>query len=111
MFVIIGNMSLFARLDANLTNMSFSTEKRKTETHVTVGALLVYKVSHLNGDFYGEWKFDRLWVKSFPVQAIVMKWDPTLKLLAIGMDNGNIHCFKIASDHKYMQYEEVISSI
>ena len=103
-------MKITSRIDAYLTNATFPWEKQ-AGTHVTVGALLVYKITRPTGDFYGEWKFDRLWVKSFPVQTNVMKWDSTLKLLAIGMDDGKIHCLKISPEHKYMQYEEVLPNI
>ena len=97
-------MKITSRIDAYLTNATFPWEKQGG-THVTVGALLVYKITR-TGDYYGEWKFDRLWVKSFPVQTNSLCWEPSLKLLAVGMDDGKIHCLRISPEHKYTQYEE-----
>eukprot|EP00826_Nyctotherus_ovalis_P036085 TRINITY_DN3170_c0_g1_i3.p1 TRINITY_DN3170_c0_g1~~TRINITY_DN3170_c0_g1_i3.p1 ORF type:complete len:192 (-),score=12.35 TRINITY_DN3170_c0_g1_i3:227-802(-) len=97
-------MKITSRIDAYLTNATFPWEK-ESGTHVTVGALLVYRITRA-ADYSGEWKFDRLWVKSFPVQTNVLCWNLSLKMLAIGMDDGSIHCLRISTDHKYMQYEE-----
>ena len=105
MFIALSDMKITSRIDAYLTNVALPWEK-KGGTHVTVGALLVYRVT-LPPSGVGDWKFDRLWVKSFPVQTSVMAWDSTLKMLAIGMDDGKLICLRIASDHKFMQYEEV----
>ena len=105
LFIALSDMKITSRIDAYLTNATFPWEK-SAGTHVTVGALLVYRVSR-QADFYSDWKFDRLWVKSFPVQTNVMCWEGSLKLLAIGMDDGKIHCLRIAPENKYLQYEEV----
>lgn len=103
-FIGLSDMKITSRIDAYLTNATFPWEK-ESGTHVTVGALLVYRVTR-PADYNGEWKFDRLWVKSFPVQTNVLCWNSSLKMLAIGMDDGSIHCLRISTDHKYMQYEE-----
>lgn len=57
-------MKITSRLDAYLTNITLSWGKY-SGTHVTIGALLAYRVSK-DADT-GIWKFDRLWVKSYPV--------------------------------------------
>jgi hypothetical protein len=63
LFVALNEMKITNRLDAYLTNVSFPWDK-KTDTHVTVGALLVYKVNFMAS--METWSFDRIWVKSFP---------------------------------------------
>lgn len=104
LFIALSDMRITSRIDAYLTNATFPWEK-ESGTHVTVGALLVYRVTRA-ANYTGDWKFDRLWVKSFPVQTNVLCWDSSLKMLAVGMDDGSIHCLRISTDHKYMQYEE-----
>ena len=104
LFIGLSDMKITSRIDAYLTNATFPWEKQ-AGTHVTVGALLVYRVTR-PADFFGDWKYDRLWVKSFPVQTNTMCWEASLKLLAIGMDDGKISCLRISPEHKYLQYEE-----
>ena len=58
-------MNITSRVDAYLTNVNFPWEK-KTETHVTVGALMLYRFKVENNSH----SFEKLWVKSFPVQVI-----------------------------------------
>lgn len=60
-------MKLGSRIDAYLTNVTFPWEKQ-SDSHVTVGALIVYRVI-IEGDDY---KFERLWVKSFNMQVILV---------------------------------------
>lgn len=97
-------MKIASRIDAYITNVTFPWEKQSGSTHVTVGALLVYRYTPKEGT--KDYKFDRLWVKSYPVQTNVLCWNPAMKMLAIGMDDGKIHCLKVSTEHKYMQYEE-----
>ena len=58
-------MNITSRVDAYLTNVNFPWEK-KTDTHVTVGALMLYRFKVENNVH----SFEKLWVKSFPTQVI-----------------------------------------
>lgn len=104
MFIALSDMKITSRIDAYFTNLKLPWEK-PTATHVTVGALVAYKVSKEAET--GTWKFDRVWVKSYPVQTNILCWDNSLNMLAVGMDDGNIYYLKIAPEYRYMQYEDV----
>lgn len=58
-------MNITSRVDAYLTNVNFPWEK-KTDTHVTVGALMLYRFKVENNVH----SFEKLWVKSYPVQVL-----------------------------------------
>lgn len=98
-------MNITSRIDAYITNAALPWEN-KQEQHVTIGALMCFKVTK-TGDFFSEWKFEQLWLRSFPVQTNVLCWEKSFKLLALGMDDGKIYCLRIAPELKYKQYEEV----
>lgn len=64
LFLAMCEMKITSRFDAYLTNVTFPWEKKQEDAHVTVGALVAYKV-----DFNPKletWAFTRMWVKSFP---------------------------------------------
>ena len=104
MFIALSDMNLTSRIDAYISNISFPWSKKK-EAQVTVGALIVYKVEKDAAS--GPWKFTRLWVKSYSVQTNIIYWAAELKLLSVGMDEGDIHCLRVAPDTGYVQHEDV----
>ena len=65
LILAIADMNITSRVDAYLTNVNFPWEK-KTDAHVTVGALMLYKFK-TEGDSH---TFEKLWLKSYPVQVI-----------------------------------------
>ncbi len=66
MFLACSDMNIASRLDAYVTNFNLPWEK-KTEAHISVGAVFAFKVTH-NSE--GNYHFDKLWAKSFPTQVI-----------------------------------------
>lgn len=66
LFLACSDMNISSRIDAYVTNFNLPWEK-KTDAHITVGAVLAYKVI-LTED--GKYEFDKLWAKSFPVQVL-----------------------------------------
>jgi hypothetical protein len=105
LFVTVSDMNLTSRIDAYLTNMTFPWEK-KTEAHVTVGALFVFKVTVDTDD---TWSFDRMWMKSFPNQTTSLMWHDLSNQLFVGLDSGKIQALKIPRELNFMQYDEVRS--
>jgi hypothetical protein len=98
-------MNITSRVDAYITNVNLPWEK-KSDAHISVGAVFAYKVSI---DSNGSYFFDKLWAKSFPVQTGVIYWEPDSNILAIGLDNGKINVFKVNSETGFVQFDEVIS--
>ena len=72
-------MKVSSRVDAYLTNMKMPWEKEAPPTLLSVGALECYMQTSET-----EWKFERLWSKTYPVQAIVFYWEPISQNLIIG---------------------------
>jgi len=66
LFLACSDMNISSRMDAYVTNFNLPWEK-KTDAHITVGALLAYKVK-LSDE--GKYEFEKLWAKSFHVQVI-----------------------------------------
>lgn len=78
MIVAMSDMNITSRLDAYLTNVSliinkilqfsFPWEKKgeQTDNYVGVGAISVYRVTKDKDD---QWRFDRMWTKTFPSQV------------------------------------------
>lgn len=66
LFLACSDMNIGSRIDAYVTNFNFPWEK-KTDAHITVGALFAYKVK-LSDE--GQYEFDKLWAKSFPIQVV-----------------------------------------
>lgn len=67
MFLAAADMNIASRIDAYITNVNLPWEK-KTDAHISVGAVFAYKVTT---DSSGAFYFDKLWAKSFPKQVIV----------------------------------------
>ena len=95
-------MNISSRLDAYFTNVNLPWEK-KTNSHVTVGALIVYRYKQEGEAYY----FDKLWTKSYPMQTGSVYWDNESSHLLVGLDNGIIICYKVAPELNYLQYDEI----
>ena len=67
-FVALSDMKLASRLDSYMTNMNFPWEE-KSGAHVTVGAIITYKVEVSKEDVLQPWTFEKIWVKSYPSQV------------------------------------------
>jgi hypothetical protein len=70
MIIATCDMELISRFDAYLTNVNLPWEK-KTEAHISVGAVFAYKVT---GDANSGFSFEKLWAKSFPKQVKINKY-------------------------------------
>jgi len=64
LFALISDMNVASRMDAYLTNIKFPWEKDLPDVIISVGVLECY--IQPNKD---EWKFDRIWVKTFNCQV------------------------------------------
>jgi WD40 repeat protein len=103
MFIACSDMNIASRLDAYLTNVNLPWEK-KTDAHISVGAIFAYKVtSDSDKNFY----FDKLWAKSFPKQTGVVAWDSESSSLAVGLDDGRIFFFKVNTESNFLQFDEL----
>ncbi len=103
MFLACSDMNIASRLDAYLTNVNLPWEK-KTDAHISVGAVFAYKVTNdSNNAFY----FEKLWAKSFPKQTGVISWEPESSTLAVGLDDGKIFFYKINSESNFLQFDEL----
>ena len=70
LFIICCDMNIASRVDAYITNVNLPWEK-KTDAHISVGAVFAYRVIPTKESYY----FERLWAKSFPVQTGVVNYD------------------------------------
>lgn len=95
-------MNVASRMDAYLTNMKMPWEKEAPPTLLSVGALECWAQTSES-----EYKFERLWSKTFPKQAICLYWDATSSSLFVGLDEGKLSCLKIPADSNFIRYEEV----
>jgi hypothetical protein len=103
LLIATSDMNITSRVDAYITNVNLPWEK-KTDAHISVGAVFAYKVSI---DSNGTYFFDKLWAKSYPVQTGVIYWDSESNLLGVGLDNGKMNFFRVNSESNFMQFEEV----
>jgi len=62
------DMNIASRIDAYITNVNLPWEK-KTDAHISVGAVFAYKVVQ---DSSGSYYFEKLWAKSFPKQVHIL---------------------------------------
>ena len=100
-FVALSDMNIASRIDAYITNTNFPWEK-KTESHVTVGAIICFKVK----DVKGNTSYEKLWLITYPVQIGCMAWDESTNTLNLGFDDGKIICYKVSSEFEYRQYDK-----
>jgi hypothetical protein len=102
-YLACSDMNIASRMDAYITNVNFPWEK-KTDAHISVGAVFAYKVTNdSNNAFY----FEKLWAKSFPKQTGVLSWEPESYTLAVGLDDGKIFFYKVNSDSNFLQFDEL----
>lgn len=103
MFILSGDMNVASRMDAYLTNMKMPWEKDAPPTLLSVGALECWAQTSDT-----EYKFDRLWSKTFPKQAICLYWDNNSYTLFVGLDDGKLNQIKIPQDSNFIRYEDVL---
>lgn len=63
-------------------------KKDKSDTYATVGACIVYKVkiTKESSTDSGNWQFQRLWMKGYPLQTGAIQWCEQEKTLVVGFD-------------------------
>jgi hypothetical protein len=80
LFTSISDMNVTSRVDSYLTNMKLPWEKELPQgAMITVGAVECYIQKDKS-----EFKFDKLWTKTFQTQVIVLYWDAPSCLLLTG---------------------------
>ena len=106
LFIAQSDMNITSRLDSYLTNFTFPWEKATAgqENSATVGALVVYKVSMTATD---DWKFERMWTRTFNSQTNVLHWCAEMETLFVGLDSGVTHQLFIPKEYNHMRYQEV----
>ena len=76
----------------------------KSDDNVSpVGALSVYAVNRENDD----WKFSQTWTVSYTVQTNILHWCEESCTLFVGLDNGEIHMYRVPAEHKGRKFEKV----
>ena len=103
LFLVCSDMNIASRIDSYVTNVNLPWEK-KTDAHISVGAVFAYKVS---SDPKNAYQFDKVWAKSYPIQTGVVVWDADSFTVAVGLDNGKIVFYKVNPESNFLQYEEL----
>jgi hypothetical protein len=57
-----------------------------------------------------EFKYERMWNKTYPSQAICMYWESVTSTLLIGLDEGKINMLKVPAESQFVRFDEVIST-
>ena len=53
-------------------------------------------------------KFLRVWSKTYPSQAICLRWDSISRNLFVGLDDGKLNTLRISTDVILIRYEEML---
>ncbi|KAM3143094.1 hypothetical protein pb186bvf_004680 [Paramecium bursaria] len=101
-FILSSDMNVASRFDAYLTNMKMPWEKEAPPTLLAVGCLECWVKANDENEF----KYERVWNKTYPSQAICMYWDPTTSTLLVGLDEGKINVLKIPAENGFARYDE-----
>ena len=99
-------MNVASRVDAYLTNMKMPWEKevnfgyyqiiKAPPTLLAVGCLECwFKLPEQENEF----KYERMWNKTYPSQAICMYWESVTQTLLIGLDEGKINMLKVPMEN------------
>ena len=107
MFAVCSDMNIASRVDSYITNVNLPWEK-KTNGHVTVGAVFVFKLN-LNANNI-EQQFERKWAKSYREQTGVVNFNIENNILMVGLDNGIFYLYKTGIESKYRDFQEIIES-
>ncbi len=104
LFVALSDMDVVSRVDAYFTNLKLPWDK-KNDVQTIVGAVLAYRVTPGRDS---DWKFDRLWVKTYGFQTNILTWCPSLNLLAVGMDDGFVHGICVTPETGFKSHADVL---
>jgi hypothetical protein len=96
-------MNVASRVDAYLTNMKMPWEKEAPPTLLAVGCLECWVKVNDESDF----KYERMWNKTYPSQAICLYWDGTTSTLLIGLDEGKINLLKVPPESGFVRFDEM----
>jgi WD40 repeat protein len=86
-FSVTSDMNAFSRVDSYLTNLSMPWDKGEEQVLLSVGVLEAWVQSKKGVE---EYTYERLWCKNFKSQAICIHYNPKLKIVCAGCDNGNL---------------------
>lgn len=53
-------------------------------------------------------KFEKVWSKTYPSQAICLHWDSISQNLFVGLDDGKLNTLRIPPDVNFIRYEEML---
>ena len=105
-FIICCDMNIASRVDAYLSNVNLPWEK-KTDAHITVGAVFAFKINENKTDNVKNIKYEKVWAKSFPEQTGVLYFEKKSLSILIGLDMGNIEVYRTNERSNYLKYEEI----
>lgn len=86
-FSVTSDMNAFSRVDSYLTNLSMPWDKGEEQVLLSVGVLEAWVQSKKGIE---EYTYERLWCKNFKSQAICIHYNPTMKIVCAGCDNGTL---------------------
>ena len=104
MFVALSDMNVVSKVDAFFSNLKFPWSKDK-DVQAIIGAVLAFRVSKAEDN--SNWKFERIWAKTYGVQTSVLAWSTQLGLLTVGMDNGKVNSIRVTAESQYKKNEDV----
>ncbi|CAD8199045.1 unnamed protein product [Paramecium pentaurelia] len=101
-FVLSSDMNVASRVDAYLTNMKMPWEKEAPPTLLAVGCLECWVKTNDENEF----KYERMWNKTYPSQAICLYWDAVTSTLIVGLDEGKLNLLKVPQESQFIRYDE-----
>ncbi len=103
----LSQMKFTSRLDSYIANISLPSYK-DASSQLTLGGVIVYSVSKAPD---GKPSLNRLWAIPYPAQTSVLCWSAGRGLCAVGMDDGMVHCVRVAKEGGVLKCEEVTSPL
>ena len=104
-FCVVSDMNPISRVDSYLTNMNMPWDKTKDQVLLSVGVLEAWLQTKKGIE---EYTYEKLWYKNFKSQAICIHYNPTLKIICAGCDNGTLVTlsYDVANPLKYKEVSE-----
>ncbi|MCQ2816931.1 MAG: hypothetical protein MJ252_06675 [archaeon] len=101
-FMCCSEMNIVTRTDSLLGNIKFPWEKENS-SHVAVGCAIVYRAQKIGT----EYKFQRGFAYSFPIQTGIVSWCPEGEVFSVGLDDGSIYLFKHEANSNFNNFTEL----
>lgn len=76
-------------------------------TVMTVGQLVCMGIQPTGDHSLNEFKYEKLWNKTFSSQAICMVYEEDSNIVAVGLDDGTVVVVRILENMNYTKYEDI----